>query len=244
MNFRSNFGNSNNNDFFGDSLFPTTSLSNRFFNDPFFARERNFDRFFGDFDESFGHYGNSNRNNHGNDNETNENFFNSRFGEISNLNQNMPGSSFVSKSYCSTVSYNGSGEPVREVFKSESYNTVDASGKKIGESKTAYENTAKGIQKAAHEKHLDDKAYKIVKEKELNSGEEIESNYYKGLNENDLDQFNSEFTQHKEKVKNDYYNRLGADNRFGTRSAINYTNNVNPNANDNHGKYYLGHERQ
>lgn len=232
MNFKSDFNSLNSNhNLFESSLFPS-SISNRFNNDPFFSRAMNFDSFFGDFDQRFDNstINNNNQNNFNNNFE--DNFLNSRF-DLSNMNQNTPGSHFVSKSYCSTVSYNGSGEPIREVFKSEAYNTVDQTGKKIGESKTAYENTAKGIQKAAHEKHLNDKAYKVVKEKELNTGEEIESNYYKGLNENELNDFNSEFTRYKDEVKNNS-GRLGANERFASQY-----NNDNLN---NHNNKYLGYE--
>lgn len=232
MNFKSNFsGFHKQNDFFeSSSLFPT-SLRNRFTNDSFFSRERNFNSFFSDFDQSFANVQNSNFN----ENKTENN--------DSNVNNNVnysPGSHFVSKSYCSSFSYNGSDEPIREVFKSESYKTVDSNGRKIAESKSAYENTAKRIQKAAHEKHLDDKAYKIVKEKELISGEEIESNYFKGLSENELNQFNSEFGIFKEQVKDDYYKRLGSDDRFAERNA-----NANLNANRSSGdNCYLGYDKQ
>jgi len=227
MNFKNNFGGFGDRDIFGQNFFPN-SLSNRFNNDPFLSRQINFDRFFGDFSEDLGN--NSNLDTFS-DGFFNNDIFNSRFRNMPEIS-NIPGSQFVSKSYSSTVSYNGSGEPVREVFQSESYNTVDEKGKKIGEKKIAYENTGIGIQKAAHEKHLDDKAYKIVKEKQLNSGDEIESNYYKGIHEQDLNNFNSEFIRQKEQIK---LGRLGVDNRYGT----NHYNNEN-----NNDTRYLGSESQ
>jgi hypothetical protein len=111
----------------------------------------------------------------------------------------------------------------------------------IGESKMAYENNAKGIKKAAHEKHLDNKAYKIVKEKELNAEEEIESNYFKGMNESELNDFNSEFCRYKEKVQDDYYKSLGANNRFARQNALNDCSYRNYNNNNN---FYLGSDKQ
>ncbi len=104
----------------------------------------------------------------------------------------------------------------------------------------AYENNAKGIKKAAHEKHFDNKAYKIVKEKELNSEEEIESSYFKGMNESELNEFNSEFCRYKEKVEDDYYKSLWADNRFAKQNALNDCSNRNNNINN----LYLGSDKQ
>jgi hypothetical protein len=39
------------------------------------------------------------------------------------------------------------------------------------------------VQKAAFERVLNDKGHKYVKERNFNSGEEIEHNIYKGMNE-------------------------------------------------------------
>lgn len=98
--------------------------------------------------------------------------------------QNLPGT-FISKSYVSSVKYDKNGKPHKEEFSSQSIKQTDKQGKKIQESQNAYQNSSTKVQKAAFERLLNDKGHKFVKERNLNSGEEIEHNIYKGMNEGD-----------------------------------------------------------
>lgn len=83
----------------------------------------------------------------------------------------------------STVKYDGNGRPHQEVYQSQSIKQTDNTGKKIQESQKAYQNSSTGVQKAAHERSLNDKGHKYVKERNINSGEDIEHNIFKGINE-------------------------------------------------------------
>ena len=100
----------------------------------------------------------------------------------SNNSSNFPGT-FISKSYVSSVKYDGTGRPHQEVYQSQSIKQTDKNGKKIQESQKAYQNSSTGVQKAAHERVLNDKGHKYVKERNVNTGDDMEHNIYKGINE-------------------------------------------------------------
>ncbi len=135
---------------------------------------------------------------------------------------NFPGTC-ISKSYVSTVKYDGSGRPHQEVYQSQSIRQTDNTGKRIQETQRAYQNSSTGVQKAAHEKLLNDKGHKFVKEKNANTGDEMEHNIFKGINEEELPQFNNEY--------NDYRQRSNFDRNY---QMLNAANNRNSNRN------YLG----
>ena len=95
----------------------------------------------------------------------------------------MPGSKIIQKSYVSKVNYNQDGQPQKETSQSQSIKQIDREGKKIQEKQQAYLNTGTGVQKAAHERRLNDKGHKVIKERNRNSGEEMEHTLFKGMNE-------------------------------------------------------------
>jgi hypothetical protein len=95
---------------------------------------------------------------------------------------NMQGT-VITKSYVSSVKYDQNGQPHKETFQSQSIKQTDKEGKKIQERQQAYQNTKSGVQKAAHERLLNDKGVKVVKGRNVNTGDEYEHNLYKGLNE-------------------------------------------------------------
>ena len=95
---------------------------------------------------------------------------------------NMQGT-VITKSYVSSVKFDKNGQPHKETFQSQSIKQTDKEGKKIQERQQAYQNTKSGVQKAAHERLLNDKGVKVVKAKNVNTGDEYEHNLYKGLNE-------------------------------------------------------------
>jgi len=95
----------------------------------------------------------------------------------------MPGSTVIQKSYVSRYNYNENGQPHKETYQSQSIKQIDREGHKIQEKQQAYKNTGTGIQKAAHERRLNDKGHKIVKERNRNTGEETEHTLYKGITE-------------------------------------------------------------
>ncbi len=63
----------------------------------------------------------------------------------------------ITKSYSSSVKYDGNGQPQKETYSSQSISQTDGRGKTIGEKKSAYQNSRTNEQKAAHERVLDNK---------------------------------------------------------------------------------------
>ena len=105
----------------------------------------------------------------------------------------------LSKSYMSSTKYNDKGEPEHETYQTQSINHLDKNGHHIQEKQEAYKNS-NGIEKAAHQRMLDDKGHKIVKERNKNTGEESEHNIYKGMKEKDIGEFTTKYDEIKEKT--------------------------------------------
>ena len=116
----------------------------------------------------------------------------------SNNIKNNNNSTYVSKYYCSKIE-NNNGKPYEETYESESINQNN-DGHKISEKKELYKNTKKGIQKAAQQKILDGKGTKTIKEKNINTGALNEKNIVKGMKKNEVENFNKNFNEYKEKV--------------------------------------------
>ena len=76
---------------------------------------------------------------------------------------------------------------------------------RISEKQEANKNS-RGIQKASHQRILDNKGTKIIKQRNKNTGEQEEHNIYKGMNDSDLDNFNREY--------NDYRNKVGFERNY------------------------------
>ena len=71
---------------------------------------------------------------------------------------------------------------------------------------------------------LDDRGAKLIKQRNKNTGEQEEHNIFRGMNEGDLDNFNREYNDYRQKVgfKRNYQmlndirnNRLNAGNNNG-----------------------------
>ena len=110
----------------------------------------------------------------------------------------------ISQSYISKIDYS-SGEPVKESYQSRSIRQIGDDGHRISEKQEAYKNS-NGIQKAAHQRILDNKGAKLIKQRNKNTGEQEEHNIYKGMNDSDLDNFNREY--------NDYRNKVGFERNY------------------------------
>ena len=111
-----------------------------------------------------------------------------------------------SKSYVSTTKYGPDGKPQRETYQTQSINQVGNDGHRIQEKQEAYKNTASGVEKASHQRMLDNKGHKYVRERNRNTGEHTEHNIFKGMQESDLGGFNNEYNSYGEKIgfKNNY----------------------------------------
>ena len=105
----------------------------------------------------------------------------------------------VSQSYVSSSKSENNGPMKSENYKSQTISLVDKKGKRISERKQAYKNS-EGIDKISHERTLGEKGHKLVQAKNSGNQRTYEHNYYKGMNQDELEEFNKEYNEHKGKV--------------------------------------------
>ena len=120
----------------------------------------------------------------------------------------------ISKSYSSKIDYID-GQPHQECYQSQSINQIGQDGHKISEKQEAYKNSRTGVQKAAHQRILDDKGIKQIRKRNINTGDQEEHNIFKGMREDEMDSFNKNF--------NDYRNKIGFHKNYK------YLDSINPN---------------
>ena len=109
----------------------------------------------------------------------------------------------ITKSKYTKIEYEN-GKPINEeLYQSESVKHKDKKGHNITEKKEKYKNVKTGIEKVSHQKLLDGKGTKTIKKINLNNGDKEEHNIYKGINENNVKDFNKKYNSFKEKVKLD-----------------------------------------
>ena len=106
----------------------------------------------------------------------------------------------ISKSYVSQTRYNKDGKPERETYQTQSINQLGEDGHRIQEKQEAYKNSLSGIEKAAHQRIFDNKGHKYIKERNRKTGEHKEHNLYKGMNEEEINDFNNQYNDYREKV--------------------------------------------
>ena len=196
---------------------PMNNILNDFMNRPFFG----IDDFSDPFDDMFSGFG-FGRHNLGNLlGDMNNEFNNMQVNLVNGNNHNIRGANkgtVISQSYISKVDYS-SGQPVQESYQSRSIRQIGEDGHKISEKQEAYKNS-NGIQKAAHQRLLDNRGAKLIKQRNKNTGEQEEHNIFRGMNEEDLDNFNKEYNDYRQKVgfEKNYQlmnNMRGNNNRIG-----------------------------
>ena len=97
---------------------------------------------------------------------------------------------FYSKVYYS--SYNNlNGKPNKECYQSQSIKQMN-NGHNISETKEAYKNSD-GVEKSAYQRGLDDKTARFIKEKNIKTGKKEQHKVVKGIEENDIKDFNKEY---------------------------------------------------
>ena len=126
-----------------------------------------------------------------------------------------------SKIYCSTYN-NINGEPHEENYTSQSIKQTN-NEHNISETKELYKNS-NGIQKTAYQRGLDGKTTRFIKEKNIKTGKNNEKKVIKGIEENEIKDFNKEYNNYSKKFgfrKNihDLFEPFG----FGTKQ-LNYRN--------------------
>ena len=141
-------------------------------------------RLFGNIEREFGHMGqldSGNEHHHFNNQNSNAlqrggaNHFQSFF----SMQGAGPGT-VITKSYSSKIDYRD-GRPHQESYQSQSINQIGRDGHKISERQEAYKNSRTGVQKAAHQRVLDDKGMKQIRQRNINTGEQEEHNILKGI---------------------------------------------------------------
>ena len=192
-------------------------------------------RLFGNIEREFGHMGqldSGNEHHHFNNQNSNAlqrggaNHFQSFF----SMQGAGPGP-VITKSYSSKIDYRD-GRPHQESYQSQSINQIGRDGHKISERQEAYKNSRTGVQKAAHQRVLDDKGMKQIRQRNINTGEQEEHNIFKGIREDELNDFNKNYNDYRNKIgfqKN--YKYLNAMNPYKRGKSQNYIGNgsrVNP----------------
>ena len=109
----------------------------------------------------------------------------------------------ITKSTYTKIEYEN-GKPVNEeMYQAESVNHKDKKGHNIAEKKEKYKNEKAGIEKISHQKLMDGKGTKVIKQINLKSGNKEEHNIYKGIKEKNVSEFNKKYNSLKQKVKLD-----------------------------------------
>jgi hypothetical protein len=170
---------------------------NDFINKPFFG----IDEFSDPFDDVFSGFGFGRNHIQNLIGDMNQQINNMQNNLINVNNQNSRGANkgtMISQAYVSKVDYS-SGQPVKESYQSRAIRQVGDDGHRISEKQEAYKNS-NGIQKAAHQRLLDDRGAKLIKQRNKNTGEQEEHNIFRGMNEGDLENFNREYNDYRQKV--------------------------------------------
>jgi len=113
--------------------------------------------------------------------------------------QGLGNGTMISKKYVSKIDYSD-GTPKKESYQSQSIRQFGEDGHNISERQEAYKNSATGIQQAALQRLLDDKGTKVIKERNVLTGSQDQHNIYQGISENDVNNFNKQYTDYRDKV--------------------------------------------
>ena len=120
------------------------------------------------------------------------------FGDFISIKDDTPGT-IISKSYCTRIDYSD-GVPHTECYQSQSINQIK-DGHKICEKQEAYKNSRTGVEKAARQRIIDDKGVKQIRQRNINTNTQGEHNIFKGLKEEELDDFNRNYNSIRNKYK-------------------------------------------
>ena len=101
-----------------------------------------------------------------------------------------------SKIYCSTYN-NINGETNEENYISQSIKQIN-NKHNISETKELYKNS-NGIQKSSYQRGLDGKITRFIKEKNIKTGKNNEKKVIKGIEENEIKDFNKEYNNYSKK---------------------------------------------
>ena len=146
----------------------------------------------------------------------------------------------ITKSYSSKIDYRD-GQPHQECYQSQSINQIGRDGHKISERQEAYKNSRTGVQKAAHQRILDDKGMKQIRQRNINTGAQEEHNIFKGMREDEVNDFNKNYNDYRSKIgfqKN--YKYLNSMNPYKRGKSQNYIGNGNRGQRQRQQQFMLG----
>ena len=146
----------------------------------------------------------------------------------------------ITKSYSSKIDYRD-GRPHQECYQSQSINQIGKDGHKISERQEAYKNSRTGVQKAAHQRILDDKGMKQIRQRNVNTGAQEEHNIFKGMREDEVNDFNKNYNDYRNKIgfqKN--YKYLNSMNPYKRGKSQNYIGNGNRGQRQRQQQFMLG----
>ena len=110
--------------------------------------------------------------------------------------ENKNNGTFYSKVYYS--SYNNlNGKPNEESYQSQTIKQMN-DGHDISETKEAYKNSD-GVQKTAYQRNLDGKTARFIKEKNVKTGKKNQKRLIKGIEENEIKDFNKTYDDYCKK---------------------------------------------
>lgn len=131
----------------------------------------------------------------------------------------------MTQSYTSTINYKN-GKPQKEIYKTHSIKQIDHEGHCIHEKQEAYQNTGTGIEKASKLRELDGKGQKIIKKRNIFTGDQEHNNILNGINEEDLEEFDTQYNKHKEKSKiQNHIEKFLGNKRINTNKKLNNDKN-------------------
>ena len=113
--------------------------------------------------------------------------------------QGLGNGTMISKQYVSKIDYSD-GTPKKESYQSQSIKQFGNDGHNISERQEAYKNSSTGLQQAALQRLLDDKGTKIIRQRNILTGSHEQHNLYQGITENDLNNFNKQYTDYRDKI--------------------------------------------
>ena len=105
---------------------------------------------------------------------------------------------FYSKVFYRSSYNNMNKEPQEESYQSQTIRQYTKDGHKISETKENYKNSD-GVIKSAFQRNLDDKTARFIKEKNLKTGKNNQKKIAKGIEENELKDFNKTFNEFSRK---------------------------------------------
>ena len=188
-------------------------------------------RLFGNIDREFRHMGQlgNGEDRHHNINNTGlQRGGGNQFQSFFSMQGTGPGTgTVITKSYSSKIDYRD-GRPHQECYQSQSINQIGKDVHKLSEKQEAYKNSRTGVQKAAHQRLLDDKGMKQIRQRNINTGAQEEHNIFKGMREDELNDFNKNYNDYRNKrgfQKN--YKYLNAMNPYKRGKSQNYIGNGN-----------------